>query len=212
MPQNHHFHLWLVEALFDVCKGGFEGPNTPPALRDQVRLDTKLEPITWRGIHEEGLKELKAQGAQALQLSSLRSPADMRKVLQHPLLVVRHDAAALARETGVLTSDKALAAFKERMIAKAASRQVLHAHGEAALRGGLHVTDGGTAPNAVEGAPRPPVAQLPPTGPLPVAADAMRGGGNVTIAVAPPLPTVTPAMQAAQQQYEQQQQAAPQQG
>ena len=205
MPQNHHFHLWLVDALFDVCKGAFEGVDAPPALRGQVRLDTTLQPITWRGIHEEGLKELKAQGAQALELSSLRSPADVRKVLQHPLLVVRHDAAALARETGILTSEKSLAAFKERMIAQAAARQVLQAHGEMALRGRLRVTDGGVAPNGREPAPQPPATRLTLAGPLPVAADAMRGGGNVTLAAAPPLPTVTPAMRAAQQQGQQQQ-------
>jgi hypothetical protein len=46
MPDVSHFHLWLNDALFDICQGAFVGTDAPPALKDLVRLDTKLEPIT----------------------------------------------------------------------------------------------------------------------------------------------------------------------
>ena len=82
-----------------------------------------------RGINWEGLKALTEQGAQALNLSSLKSMADVQKVLQHPLLVLRHDAAGIARETGILTSEKRLAAFVARLTAQAASRQLCEGHG-----------------------------------------------------------------------------------
>ena len=189
-PKAGHYHLWLIDALFDICKGIFEGDDAPPALQGFRRLDTTLAPLTWRGINWEGLKELKAQGAQALELSSLRSPADVAKVLEHPLLIVRHDAAGIARETGVLTSEKRLAAFLARLTAQAASRQLLDAHGVEALRHRLRVTDGGLAPSAVA---RPPLLPVVPeaftTGPLPLAADAVRsdGAGDVVIEDPPPL-------------------------
>ena len=99
-PDAQHYNLWLIDALIDVCKGAFEGAHAPPAVRNMQRLDTALQPLTWRGINWEGMQQLKAQGAHALTLSSLRSQADRDKVLQHPLLVLRQDAAGIARETG----------------------------------------------------------------------------------------------------------------
>jgi len=119
LRDHGHDRPWLVDALHDVCAGAFEGPDAPPALQGSRRLDTSLEPVTWHGINWEGLGRLAAQGAQAVHLASLRSPADVAKVLLHPLLIVRGDAAGIARETGVLTSEKRLADFLARLTAQA---------------------------------------------------------------------------------------------
>ena len=95
LRDHGHDRPWLVDALHDVCAGAFEGPDAPPALQGSRRLDTSLEPVTWHGINWEGLGRLAAQGAQAVHLASLRSPADVAKVLLHPLLIVRGDAAGI---------------------------------------------------------------------------------------------------------------------
>ena len=160
-----------------MCAGAFEGIDAPPGLRGSCRLDANLEP-TWRGINWEGLATLKAQGAQALQLSSLRAPADVAKVLQHPLLIVRGDAAGIARETGVMTSEKRLADFLARLTAQAASQQLLHAHGVQALQSRLRAPDGGVAPATVGLPPQLPPSRTAAAGPLPLAADAVRAGGG----------------------------------
>lgn len=118
LRDHGHDRPWLVDALHDVCAGAFEGPDAPPALQGSRRLDTSLEPVTWHGINWEGLGRLAAQGAQAVHLASLRLPADVAKVLLHPLLIVRGDAAGIARETGVLTSEKRLADFLARLTAQ----------------------------------------------------------------------------------------------
>jgi uncharacterized protein YifE (UPF0438 family) len=138
--------------------------------------------------------------------------ADVQKVLQHPVLVIRHDAAGIARETGISTSEKRLADLVKRLTAQAASRQLCEAHGVQALQNGVRATDGGTAPHRAEQAPRPPT-QPPAHGPLPIAADGVcvrDGDGDVTIEEAQPLPTV--AAEQGQQQQGQQQQGQQQQG
>jgi hypothetical protein len=40
------FNDTLLVAAHDICQGAFVGTDAPPALKDLVRLDTKLEPIT----------------------------------------------------------------------------------------------------------------------------------------------------------------------
>ena len=170
------------------------------------------------GISWDGVKALKAQGAQAVELSSLRSQADIEKVLSHPLLVLRHDAAGIARETGVMTSEKRLAAFIARLTAQAATRQLLEAHGAPALTGRLRVTDGGVAPRATERPRALPTARVVAVvGAPPLAADAVwlrgcAGETDVTIQEATPLPEVSPAMRAAQAAAEQGGQGQQQQG
>ena len=52
-----HYNLWLLDALADICKGVFVGADAPPALRNWQRLDTTLQPLTWRGISWEGLQD-----------------------------------------------------------------------------------------------------------------------------------------------------------
>jgi len=103
---------------------------------------------------------------------------------------VRGDAAGIARETGVLTSEKRLHAFLARLTSQAASRQLLDAHGVLALQGRLRVTDGGAAPRELARPPLPPVAEAAEgAGPLPLAPD-----GQVVVDEGDALPPATARM------------------
>ena len=88
------------------------------------------EPLTFRGIDYDQLKRLKEAGASALQLAPLRSEKDVALVLRHPLLVVRGDAAGIARKTGIVTSDAKLKELAAHVTERAVARQLLQAHGE----------------------------------------------------------------------------------
>ena len=190
LPDAGHFHLWLNNALHDVCKGVFEGDDAPPALRNYPRLDTSLDPVTWRGVNWSGLEMLRNQGALSSPLSSLRSTDEIQRVLQHPNLLLQNDVAGIARATGVLTTERKLAELVARVTKQAVVRQVLEAHGVQALRERVRVTDGGTAPCHLE-LPAPlTLATRADTrgGPLPLAVTAM-----VAIEQPAPLPVAAPA-------------------
>ena len=117
-------------------------------------------------------KKGKGLVAQAVELSLLRTKAELDKVLAHPLLVVRGDAAGIAREMGVITSGKRLQKLAARVASEARARALLEAHGIKNLQGRNRVTDGGRAPMEVEDAPAAPPLPTGRTadaaGPLPV--------------------------------------------
>ena len=132
----------------------------PPALREWRRTDTSRAPLTLRGIDWAHVKVLKALGPEILNLSPLRSDADVSAVLQEPQLVLRGDAAGIARATGVRTSESRLKAFAEKIFVYARAQQLLKAHGAQNLQGRLRTTtDGGGALQ-----PPPGVAPAQPSG------------------------------------------------
>ena len=171
MVDHGHFHLWLVDALADVCRGWRDEGHTarPAALRSWQRTDTMVEPIMFRGIDSAQLRQLKEQGAQALELAPLRSEEELRRVLAHPQLVARADAAGIARVTGVLTSEKRLRELAERLKQTETVRMLLRAHGVQNLQNRVRATDGGLAPSApVDPAAAPARDASAEAGPLPL--------------------------------------------
>ena len=82
------------------------GDDKPTALRSWTRTDTSIEPVTFRGIDRATTAALASQGVRPVELSPLLSRAERKKVLEHPLLLARGDAAGIVRETGIFTSDK----------------------------------------------------------------------------------------------------------
>ena len=170
MTDHGHFCPWLVDALDQVCKGWLDEGNDarPVALRGHRRTDTTVAPITVRGIDWEQLQRLKSLGARAMEPSVLRTEAEVQKVLAYPLLVVRGDAAGIARATGIVTTTKRLQQLARRIAVETRARQLLSLHGERALQARVRVTDGGRAPRQVADPPSlrpaPPDA---PNGPLP---------------------------------------------
>ena len=172
MVNHGHFALWYVDALVDVCRGWIDVGHTgrPAVLRSWRRTDTTIKPITVRGIDWAQLKRLKEQGAQAVELSPLRTQAELDKVLAHPLLVARGDAAGIARETGIITSAKRLQKLAAGAASWARARALLEAHGVQNLQN--RVRTAGHAPMEVEDPPA--LAPLPASraqdagGPLPV--------------------------------------------
>ena len=99
-----------------------------------LRTDTTIAPITVRGIDWEHLQRLKSLGARAMEPSVLRTEAEVQKVLAHPLLVVRGDAAGIARATGIVTTTKRLQQLARRIAVETRARQLLSLHGERALQ------------------------------------------------------------------------------
>ena len=172
MVDHGHFALWLIDALADVCRGWLDEGHAqrPAALRSWHRTDTTIAPITVRGIDWAQLLRLKEQGAQAVELSPLQTTAELNRVLAHPQLVARGDAAGIARETGIVTSVKRLQKLAARIASVARARALLEAHGVQNLQNRVRATDGGLAPMDVVDAPQ---LEQPPerddaAGPLPV--------------------------------------------
>jgi hypothetical protein len=194
MVDHGHYNIWLVDGLSDVCRGwrGEWHHARPSVLRSHRRTDTTIAPITFRGIPSAALKELKKQGAQAVQLSPLQTAAELRKVLAEPQLVARGDAAGIARTTGVVTSEKRLRQLAAKIKSVAAARALLAAHGVQNLQNRVRNTDGGRAPTADVGAVAATLLEgraCDAAGPLPV--DTVRmplGYAQVQIESPPPLP------------------------
>ena len=99
----------------------------------------------------------------------LRTEEEVQKVFAYPLLVVRGDAAGIARATGIVTTTKRLQQLARRIAVETRARQLLSLHGERALQARVRGTDGGRAPRQVADPPSlrpaPPDA---PNGPLPL--------------------------------------------
>jgi hypothetical protein len=120
------------------------------------------------------------------------------KVLKHPTLLARGDAAGIARATGITTSDRILKALAAELVVEARTRQLLEAHGV------LNLAQRTRRTAAAPGAVRPPPAGLAPVvveeeergaqgarGPLPLAADVVRlpgAGAADVVATEGPLP------------------------
>ena len=179
-PDAGHFHLWLIDALHDLLDGWLEKDKWPTAMRSWLRTDTCVAPTTFRGIDFAALDALVAQGVKAVELSPLTSREERLKVLKHPTLLARGDAAGIARATGITTSDRILKALAAELVVEARTRQLLEAHGVQNLAQRTRRT--AAAPCDV----RPPPAALAPVeeeetrderaspGPLPIAADVVR--------------------------------------
>lgn len=180
-PDAGHFHLWLIDALHDLLDEWLEKDKWPTAMRSWLRTDTRVAPTTFRGIDFAALDALVAQGIKAVELSPLTSREERLKVLKHPTLLARGDAAGIARATGITTSDRILKALAAELVVEARTRQLLEAHGVLNLAQRTRRT--AEAPRAV----RPPPATLAPVeeeeeerdaqgarGPLPIAADVVR--------------------------------------
>ena len=145
-----------------------------------MRTDTCVAPTTFRGIDFAALDALVAQGVKAVELSPLTSREERLKVLKHPTLLARGDAAGIARATGITTSDRILKALAAELVVEARTRQLLEAHGVQNLAQRTRRT--AAAPCDV----RPPPAALAPEeeeetqderaapGTLPIAADVVR--------------------------------------
>ena len=70
----------------------------------------------FRGIDRATTAALASQGVRPVEISPLLSRAERKKVLEHPLLLARGDAAGIVRETGIFTSDKILRTLAAQMV------------------------------------------------------------------------------------------------
>ena len=113
MLDQGHYEPWLVDLLWRICEGWLSTEELPRALQGWRPTQTDVEPLTFRSIDYDQLKLIKTAGAAAVKLSPLRSEADIERVLRHPQMVLRGDAAGIARATGIVTSH---AKLKERSI------------------------------------------------------------------------------------------------
>ena len=57
MPDVGHCQLWMVDALYDVCCAHTKGNKTtwPPFLKSWSKVDTTVDPTTFRGINFDAL-------------------------------------------------------------------------------------------------------------------------------------------------------------
>ena len=206
-PDAGHSHLWLIDALHDLLLGWLEKDAWPTVMRSWSRTDTSVAPITFRGIDFAAVDALAAQGVKAIELSPLTSREERMKVLKHPTLLARGDAAGIARATGIMTSDRILKALAAELAVEARTRQLLEAHGVQNLAQRMRRT--AEAPRDVRPPPRALAlvvieeeGEAPAApGPLPLAADFVRlPAAEVAAVVATEAPL--PAEVAAEPQVE----------
>ena len=146
--------------------------------------DTSYEPITNFGIQWEELLLGAGEDMTARMPSSVRSRAHIDAVLataEVTRAVVRGDAAAVLRMSGVATDASSLVELKERTIEKVLAKQALEARGLATVQQRLRTT----APNAPQEPARlPPLATRVTAGEsraLPVVATAPLGQSVATV-------------------------------
>ena len=91
-----------------------------------------------------------APGCKIIELSSLTRSDDIVKVLAHPDLIAKGDAAGIFRLTGVLTNKKRLEELTSRCVKRVLCQKLLDSHGCKTLEMRLRQNDGGLAPTAIE--------------------------------------------------------------
>lgn len=186
--------MWLIDTLYDVCRGIPIGER-PVILQNWQRTLQDKKPITRRGIVDASL----VQKARPVRDGSLfRSEVDVLKVLQSVDEVIKRDYSAIYRRTGLKVTTQDLDKLIARATSAATVEPTMTAAGVAGLNSRLRVTDGGCA------APPRPQCDLPASrdggGPLPVVVGVVRGAQSSTAVVqqvmgARPEPEVEPEVE-----------------
>jgi hypothetical protein len=156
IPAVGHSWLWLMDALRDVCADTelfALGAPLPRVLQHWPRTRTDFKPCTFRGVDWEMMRLRNASAQGRGSVSSLLFADSVKRVLEHPKLIVQNDWVGLYEATGVRTSARALARLLDKSVAAGLSYPHLEQNGLTHLRDLLRTT----ALNAPAAIHRPPL-------------------------------------------------------
>ena len=139
-----HSWLWLADAVVHLLRDQ-PAEFMPPSLRDDASrpnylcTDTSVEPVCKRGFLWDEIAAVKdaRETTTEKRTSPLLSDEDIDLALQHPELIVEHDAAGLERACGLRTTDAILSNFVDRVVANSLSHTAMLTTGLQALQSRL---------------------------------------------------------------------------